>query len=363
MLGCEILLHVVLLILKIIGIVLLTVLGVVLLAILLILLVPIRYNVNAEKYDNISAVIRAGWLLRILYFKAEYKDEKFIYYVKLFGIKIRSNLSKENEWEDSESKKEKRKKSQKEHKNEYKKQYHKQEVIDSKKEEQNPVESSKKELPILQEKPIKIEDKTDTIAIKKDDVKKDDVKKEFQPEGIPETEKQSKLSILWKKIKTTWLKFIDTIKNLWLKVRNLYQNMRTKVSDWFTSFQNIKHKIQLCVAFIQNEQNKLGIQNVFRSIKKTLKHCIPYKVTGLIQFGTGDPCSTGQALGVVSLLYAYYGGNIKVIPDFENEIIEGYIKAKGRIRLGALLIIALKLLLNDNFKQLLINYRKLKEEL
>jgi hypothetical protein len=355
-LGCEILLHVILLILKIIGIVLLTVLGVVLLAILLILLVPIRYNVNAEKNDNISAVIKAGWLLRILYFKAEYKDEAFIYFVKLFGITIRTNLSKEKKVKESKPKKEKRNTRQKEIKKQ------------TKEVEKTPVATDIKELPFHQEQPIKKEDKTDTSIIKQDDVKQQIEQKlidnnQYNSEEILIIKKRSKVSILWEKIKNTWNKMIDTIKNLWTKVRNLFRSIRTKVSDWIASFRNIKRKIELCKEFIQDEQNKLGIKYVFQSIKKTLKHSIPRKVTGLIHFGTGDPCSTGQALGVVSLLYAYYGGNIKVVPDFENEIIEGYIQAKGRIRLGTLLIIAIKLLLNDNFKQLVINYRKLKEEL
>jgi hypothetical protein len=86
-------------------------------------------------------------------------------------------------------------------------------------------------------------------------------------------------------------------------------------------------------------------------------------VKGEVRLGTGDPCTTGYLLGAISIGYGFYGESIKVIPDFENEVYEGQVFAKGRIRTITLLIICIKLIIDSNFRTLLKKFNKFKEEL
>ena len=78
-------------------------------------------------------------------------------------------------------------------------------------------------------------------------------------------------------------------------------------------------------------------------------------------FGTGDPCSTGKVLGVLSLIYGLYGEHIEITPDFNNKVLEGNFNVKGRIRLVRIIIIVTKLLLDKRFKRLKNNFSRLKE--
>ena len=90
-------------ILKIIGIILLVLFGLFLLGIGLILFVPLRYSIELKKEaDNeIEGCIRTTWLLHILSFRAEYK-ENLNYYFRVFGIPIKKSEKIEKEMDEEE---------------------------------------------------------------------------------------------------------------------------------------------------------------------------------------------------------------------------------------------------------------------
>lgn len=312
-------LHILLLILKIIGIILLALLGIIIALLLIVLLVPIRYHIKAEKEEEIGVILKAGWLMRILYFRAEYKEETFIYAIKLFGFTIRSNIPKKKKKLKYKKSKSKKSKYETSHTN-----------------------ISKQQITKIEGEPEYTPPKTVTV------------KEEYKLD-ISKVKKENKRSL--------FIRFVEKCKQIWCKFIQFKNNIFSKIKLVFRNIWNTKHKLELVKCFLQDEQNRLGLQMIYHSLKKTLKHSLPKRIKGRIQFGTGDPCSTGQALGAVSLLYAYYGNSVTVIPDFHNEIMLGYIMIKGRIRIGTLLIIAIKLFINENFKHLVGNYRKLKEEL
>ena len=80
--------HVLLLILKVLGITLLILLGILILVFLLVLLAPFRYTIDAEYYGDIRAVGRIRWLCFVLDLKGIYGNSRFIYYMKYFGFTI-----------------------------------------------------------------------------------------------------------------------------------------------------------------------------------------------------------------------------------------------------------------------------------
>ena len=83
--------HIVLVLLKIIGILLLVVLSLILLAIFLILFVPVRYQAYGYRDSQISkGIIRVFWLARLISCKVSYDSygKKIKWSVKIFGISI-----------------------------------------------------------------------------------------------------------------------------------------------------------------------------------------------------------------------------------------------------------------------------------
>jgi hypothetical protein len=158
-------------------------------------------------------------------------------------------------------------------------------------------------------------------------------------------------------------KLINRINRRKEKVIAFFHNLKNKIVKWFENILDLKKKVGLITDFLKNELNKDGFKLTFGSLKKLLKHILPTKLRSRLVFGTGDPCSTGQALGVMSFFYSVYGDKVQIIPDFENKILEGKHYARGRIRLVTLLIIVIKLILDKRFKRLKNNFQILKEEL
>ena len=72
------LLHILLFLLKLIGIVLLVILGLIVLILAIVLLTPIRYRMGASKYQAIQAEGRITWLFRLIevIFKLDTDDEE-----------------------------------------------------------------------------------------------------------------------------------------------------------------------------------------------------------------------------------------------------------------------------------------------
>jgi hypothetical protein len=167
-----------------------------------------------------------------------------------------------------------------------------------------------------------------------------------------------------KREKTSLLQnILIKIKNWKEKINMFFIELKNKIIKGFEVAANIKQKISLITDFIKDELNREGFHITYSSLKKLLKHILPTKLKSRIIFGTGDPCTTGQALGFMGILYSFYGDKIQIIPDFENIRLEGKHDARGRIRLITIILIVIKLMFDKRFKQLKRNFIILKEAL
>ena len=119
-----------------------------------------------------------------------------------------------------------------------------------------------------------------------------------------------------------------------------------------------KQKYCAAKAFLEDLENQRTLRLLLASLKSVLRHLLPthFELKGTLGFS--DPALTGRIIGLIYALQAIYGDNIQVTACFEESIIEGEMRLKGRIRLGTLVVIAVRVLLNRNFRRLL---RKLKE--
>ena len=80
-------LHVILWILKIIGIILAVLLGIVLFVLLLILFVPVRYRAFLSKRQTVFVDARVTWMFPFLSVPIEYREEKLS--VKITGMTLK----------------------------------------------------------------------------------------------------------------------------------------------------------------------------------------------------------------------------------------------------------------------------------
>lgn len=90
-------LHILLFILKIIGILLLSIIGILVLVLLIILLVPIRYVAKGELYHERSITLKISWLLSLFSFLLVYEDGKIKSYVKILGFTLKEKKKDKEE--------------------------------------------------------------------------------------------------------------------------------------------------------------------------------------------------------------------------------------------------------------------------
>ncbi len=357
-------LHVIFLLFKIIGIILLVLLGLILTILLVILLIPIRYRIRVNHGEEFQLEGRISWLLHVVHMRISLLGEQRRILLRIFGFALydslrpkkrkhkggkrsradRSNKGNESDPEEKESR-------------EYKPLLKEaitpsKEAIAPPKEERidpsniidNVVNSDPSEKSSLPEQDIPNQD------IKEEKIKKEDIKEE----DIKEV-KEAKESFL--------TKVLHRIKGICHRIIDKLRSIGKGIKRTFIKLFDLKKKWNLILEFLKDEDNRAAFQVTFLSLKKLLKHILPKRLKSKVTFGTGDPCYTGKALGAMSILYSFYGDNIQITPDFENKIFEGSHYARGRIRIGSLLIIVIKLFVDKKFKQLKRNFKILKEAL
>lgn len=343
-------LHIILTILKIIGIILAALLGILLFVILVVLFVPIGYDARIDNRNDILVKANGWWLFHALHisFKmdgipSEEKGNQPVLKVLVLGIPILDTSKKK---EKAEHVKRSERATSAKVKAERKREENKTITVEpiEVKPQVTTQELSTKEEPI---KEINVKEPV------QEDIKVEEKKVKTEKNvSKPKKKKAKKLSEKKTKVTKPRISLID-------RIRNFVDTIKRKLQNIEDTKKKLEEKIGILKRFIQNEENVNGIKKVFHSVKRILKHLLPNKIKGQVQFGLNDPCATGQALGVMAMLYPYYGKSLRIEPDFTRQVIEGEIYLKGYIQVFTLAIIGIKLLIDANFRKLIKNLKKL----
>ena len=306
--------QVLLLILKIIGITLLSVLGIILLVVALVLFVPVFYRVRIVHNPKETKVkAKVSFLFPLLLVTVEY-CKKLFYKLRVFGFAVIDSEKPKKEKIPKEKKTKKIKKKEKKQKPSQSAAYE-----DDKEDFFAPSESPS-EIPEMEEQ--------------------QESKIETEPEEKPEPEEKQGL---FEKIRSKIQKIRETIGNLIKKVRKLFHQ---------------KEEVQRILA---QPETKKAISFVWEKLKRILKHVLPRKIKGYVAFGADNPATTGQVLGALSVVYARTGMLLEIRPNFTEKQLECDVELKGRIQVFTLLVIAVKVFLNQELRKLITEFKGLKE--
>ncbi len=112
-------------------------------------------------------------------------------------------------------------------------------------------------------------------------------------------------------------------------------------------------RISSIINFIRDNENKNGFRKVKKEFVDLVRHIMPNKVRGRVRFGTGDPCTTGWLLGGISMFSIAYMEELRIIPDFEEKILEADGFLKGRLRLLYLVRLIIRGYLDEDIRKVL----------
>ncbi|RJV28573.1 DUF2953 domain-containing protein [Coprococcus sp. AF18-48] len=309
-------LHILLLILKWIGIVLAVFLLLVLLLINLGLFVPVRYRADASCQNDIEtleAEFELSWMWKLFFLTACWKKGKA-------DMKIRIG------WK-----------------------Y----LFSEEKEEQKFLKEQKESLPPEKTNRSLLENNVQEQAEKRE------CHQEKTESGIDkeEEEKESftadrrkaggrKKKPLWDRMKEKISEWIESCKSFWRKILAMGRNFRGK-----------KEQIE---SFLTDASHRRAFCSLKREVRRFLGHVSPKDVKIVGKIGLEDPYMTGQALAVLGMLFPFLGENTVIVPDFENKVLEGSVHIEGKIHNFRMLAILWRLIKDRDVRKIIIDIKKLK---
>jgi hypothetical protein len=307
--------HVLLLILKIILIIIAVVLGIVLLALLAVLFVPIRYRVGGQYNENAKfASAKCSWLLHILSVSAGFdKENGADFAIRLFGIRLNKKKKKADET-GSEKADKKRKK----------------------------------------EKNVFDEDEQEEKNKKSDDLKSDkqDLARDAAEQDVESTESTESVGIAENVENADNIENAENPENTKPSPLDKLKTIVTKIQDFFKNLSEKKEKLS---AALNNEDYRELAAFLWEQVKALLRIIKPKKGRLYVHYGFDDVETTGKVTMYAAILYGIIGADVKILPDFENKVLEGDAYIKGHIRLIGVARIALRCYFNKNFKKYILN--------
>ena len=332
-------LHILLLILKWIGIVLAVFLLLVLLLINLGLFVPVRYRADASCQNDIEtleAEFELSWMWKLFFLTACWKKGKADMKIRI-GWKYLFSEEKEGKSEE------------------------KIEVPEEK--EENDLQKEKEEQKFLKEQKESLPPEKTNRSLPENNVQEQAEKRECHQEktesGIDkeEEEKESftadrrkaggrKKKPLWDRMKEKISEWIESCKSFWRKILAMGRNFRGK-----------KEQIQ---SFLTDASHRRAFCSLKREVRRFLGHVSPKDVKIVGKIGLEDPYMTGQALAVLGMLFPFLGENTVIVPDFENKVLEGSVHIEGKIHNFRMLAILWRLIKDRDVRKIIIDIKKLK---
>ena len=284
-------LHMILTVLKVIGIFLLAVLGLVLFFLLSALFVPVCYRMWGKRTATVlEGKASVSWLFGLIRLSVGYVDSQSKLELYLFGIPLLALKDRINRWRKKRRKPGKR-------------------MRQGKSSDTKPADQMRKDNQAVQvkepaEKPVQ------------DQVDSDSTEQE------PDT-----AAVIFQKIKEILLK-------IWRFPGRVLERIRKSR----LTFRQFCDKIKKWYRFLQMDDTKQALLFLKGKGFLVLRHMLPVNIQGNLHFGFEDPSITGQVLAVAGMVYPLYGKTFRLIPDFEQQVLEGEVNLKGRVFGGYLLL-------------------------
>lgn len=319
-------LHIILLILKIIGIILLVLIGLVLFLTAVILLAPFQYQGKGSckgTLDTLKGEVKIAWIFHLVRGKATLDHGKVKWQLRVAWLG----------WSDESDTGIGKKTDADKVKAEEKTEEDFEPEVDRMLEEKYPKEQNHATSQKLLE---------DEKAVKKlpDKIEKTKEKKE-------KTEKEKK------KGPTIVRRVYERIKNIWQKIKYTFIKLCARIKVF------IRRK-NIVMDFLADEVHKSAFARAKKELKRTLKIMKPKRFKVKLRYGFEDPSLTGKVLAFLSMIYPFISGHAEITPEFEQSILEGDVLIKGHIRVMYFIAAGVSIILDKNIRKTYKDFRKMK---
>ena len=327
--------HILFMILKALGILLLVLLFLVLLIVCTVLFLPLCYRGQVQKEEEGFACVKASgrvsWLFGAVALTASYEEQKPEVQILLFGAPPgtwKRRLKKIRRGEVSASRTEEN-------------------------EKENAPQAEKTAEPKAEAK------KEQTSAEQPAEQKTDTVKKQMPQRDAEETQKapdrpEKQQEVTAQKEQQEPKQEPDAPKK---SILELPFRLLEKLEQKIQAGRRLKRKWESVKKFFRSKMFREALLHAKKEVLYFLKKAAPKKVTGTVRFGFDDPALTGEALGILGMIYGKLPKNLSIQPDFGQEILRGDVRMKGSFQAVTAAGIALRLFRDQNLRKTIRHFK------
>ncbi len=333
-------LHIVLLILKIIGIILGALLTVLLIGLCIALFVPVRYQIEAGRTEAegappIEASVKITWLLHLINIRIRYPADVYLR-VRIFLFTI-FRLPQER-------KKERGRKVSGKKKNDKEEAAGKRNRKDAENEHgrSQEVEGGRNA-----ESSQSLEDVGKAASVRSEAQKSTAAESIQKLESVqePGREKQK-------------IPFLKKLKKKLVQIRRIFQKIWYTLTGICDKIKAIWENIEYYTDILRSDTFKQAFSLCKDELFSIFSYIRPRKFQADLTIGMDDPAAMGKILSYYGMLYPLIGSCVNVIPDFERKRMEGTVFIKGKIRLFNFIKAALRIYFNKDIRKLLKLFKK-----
>ena len=284
-------LAVILKILQIIGIVLLSILGFILVMLILILVMPVRYSVDVSKKpeDKLKGKLKVTYFFGIVRALAEY-EEVFEVNAKVLWFKIFSMKIPDKDADDSDD--------------------ISLDDLDDALDEEFPEDGSSQGGFTYDTEDDMTSDTDDELTFESVDETEDNDDDE-DPEGP-------------------------------------FAKLKYKFEEICDKIDKVKSEIRYYYNIYNSNEGKNALKKTGKHLKKIFRKLLPRNITAKVTYGFSSPDLTGKVYGIYCIIADRFTADSVVTPDFDREVFEGTVKAKGYFNIWGILINVIAIVINKD---------------
>ncbi len=294
-------LAVILKILQITGIVLLSILGFILVMLILILVMPVRYSVDVSKQpeDKLKGKLKVTYFFGIVRALAEY-EEVFEVNAKVLWFKVFSMKIPDKDADDSDD--------------------ISLDDLDDALDEEFPEDGSSE----------------DGFTYDTEDDMTSDTDDELTFESVDETEDNDDDG----------------------DPEGPFAKLKYKFEEICDKIDKVKSEIRYYYNIYNSNEGKNALKKTGKHLKKIFRKLLPRKITAKVTYGFSSPDLTGKFYGIYCIIADRFTADSVVTPDFDREVFEGTVKAKGCFNIWGILINVIAIVINKDAIRIIRSVRR-----
>lgn len=138
------------------------------------------------------------------------------------------------------------------------------------------------------------------------------------------------------------------------KVRFAFQSFCDKIKQIEDRLLWLTEKWEEVRAVLEDPANQKSARLLAAQLKKLFRHVLPRRGEGDLTFGLEDPYWMGKLLSLAAVLYPFTHHVLTLHPVFDQNILEGEVHVRGRLRPGVMLFFMARLLLDSNIRRWIV---------